>query len=83
METVVFGAGCFWCTEAVFEVLKGVKSVEPGYTGGTTKNPTYEQVCGGSTGHIEGAKVTFDPDELAFEELQKHPAPNTTVSIST
>jgi|SRR3989344_5614780 len=69
METVVFGAGCFWCTEAVFEVLKGVKSVEPGYTGGTTKNPTYEQVCGGSTGHIEVAKVTFDPDELAFEEL--------------
>ena len=68
-EAVVFGAGCFWCTEAVFEMLKGVKSVEPGYAGGTTKNPTYEQVSGGDTGHIEVAKIVFDPDTLAFEEL--------------
>ena len=68
-ETAVFGAGCFWCTEAVFEMLKGVKSVEPGYTGGKTEWPSYEQVCGGGTGHIEVAKITYNPDELAFEEL--------------
>jgi peptide-methionine (S)-S-oxide reductase len=68
-ETIVFGAGCFWCTEAVFEMLKGVKSVEPGYTGGTTPNPTYEQVCGGNTGHVEVAKIVFDLDEISFEEL--------------
>ena len=68
-ETIVLGAGCFWCTEAVFEMLKGVKSVEPGYTGGTTANPTYEQVCSGNTGHVEVAKIVFDLDELSFEEL--------------
>ncbi len=68
-ETIVFGAGCFWCTEAVFDMLKGVKSVEPGYAGGTIKNPTYEEVSGGGTGHIEVAKVIYDPDQLAFEEL--------------
>lgn len=68
-ETIVFGAGCFWCTEAVFEMLKGVQSVEPGYAGGTTKNPTYEEVSGGRTGHIEVAKIVYNPDELAFEEL--------------
>jgi len=68
-ETIVFGAGCFWCTEAVFAMLKGVKSVEPGYTGGTTQNPTYEQVSRGDTGHVEVAKIVFDLDELSFEEL--------------
>jgi peptide-methionine (S)-S-oxide reductase len=69
METIVFGAGCFWCTEAVFQMLKGVISVEPGYTGGTTANPTYEAVCGGKTGHVEVAKIVYNPDELSFEEL--------------
>lgn len=68
-ETIVFGAGCFWCTEAVFEMLKGVTSVEPGYTGGKTPNPTYEQVSAGNTGHVEVARIEYDPDEIAFEEL--------------
>ncbi|MEI6864308.1 MAG: peptide-methionine (S)-S-oxide reductase MsrA [Candidatus Adlerbacteria bacterium] len=69
METIGFGGGCFWCTEAVFVMLKGVKSVEPGYAGGTVLNPTYEQVCGGNTGHIEVIKIEYNPDEIAFEEL--------------
>lgn len=68
-ETIVFGGGCFWCTEAVFTMLKGVKSVEPGYAGGHVANPTYEQVCGGNTGHVEVIKIVFNPDEIAFEEL--------------
>ncbi|MEK7109111.1 MAG: peptide-methionine (S)-S-oxide reductase MsrA [Patescibacteria group bacterium] len=68
-ETIVFGGGCFWCTEAVFAMLKGVKSVEPGYTGGKSANPTYEQVSKGDTGHVEVAKIVFDLDELSFEEL--------------
>lgn len=68
-ETIVFGGGCFWCTEAVFKMLKGVKSVEPGYAGGHVDKPTYEQVCGGETGHIEVIKIVFNPDEIAFEEL--------------
>jgi peptide-methionine (S)-S-oxide reductase len=68
-ETIVFGGGCFWCTEAVFLMLKGVKSVEPGYAGGTIPNPTYEQVCGGNTGHIEVIKIVYEPDTIAFEEL--------------
>ncbi len=68
-ETIVFGGGCFWCTEAVFLMLKGVKSVEPGYAGGHVMNPTYEQVCGGKTGHIEVIKIVYNPDEIAFEEL--------------
>lgn len=67
--TVVFGGGCFWCTEAVFTMLKGVKSVTPGYAGGHTNNPTYEQVCSGKTGHAEVVEVVFNPDEIAFEEL--------------
>ncbi|OGC88466.1 peptide-methionine (S)-S-oxide reductase [Candidatus Adlerbacteria bacterium RIFOXYC1_FULL_48_26] len=68
-ETIVFGGGCFWCTEAVFKMLKGVQSVEPGYAGGKVANPTYEQVSGGNTGHIEVIKVVYNPDEIAFEEL--------------
>ena len=68
-ETIVFGGGCFWCTEAVFTMLKGVKSVEPGYAGGHVMNPTYEQVCGGNTGHIEVIKIVYNPNEIAFEEL--------------
>ncbi len=68
-ETIVFGGGCFWCTEAVFSTLKGVLSVRPGYAGGKVVNPTYEQVCSGTTGHIEVIEVVFDPDVIALEEL--------------
>lgn len=68
-ETIVLGGGCFWCTEAVFLMLKGVKSVQPGYAGGHVMNPTYEQVCTGETGHIEVIKIVYDPDQLAFEEI--------------
>jgi len=65
----VFGAGCFWCVEAVFQRLDGVKSVVPGYAGGKTENPTYESVCSGSTGHAEVAKITFDPNVISFKQL--------------
>jgi peptide-methionine (S)-S-oxide reductase len=68
-EIVVFAGGCFWCTEAVFERLKGVLSVMPGYTGGTVPNPRYEQVCSGRTGHAESVRVEFDPSEISFEDL--------------
>jgi peptide-methionine (S)-S-oxide reductase len=68
-ETIVFGGGCFWCTEAVFLMLKGVVSVEPGYAGGHVDNPTYEQVTTGETGHIEVIQVVYKPDNIAFEEL--------------
>lgn len=63
-ETIVFGGGCFWCTEAVFKMLTGVLSVEPGYTGGTTISPTYEQICTGTTGHAEVIKVEYDPQKI-------------------
>ncbi len=69
METIVFGGGCFWCTEAVFKSLKGVTSVEPGYSGGTLQNPTYEQVCTGTTGHAEVTKIIFDPKIISSKEL--------------
>lgn len=69
METATFGAGCFWCVEAVFERLDGVQSVMPGYAGGHTKNPTYEQVCTGTTGHAEVAQITFDPAKISYERL--------------
>ena len=68
-ETIVLGGGCFWCTEAVFLKLKGIYSVEPGYTGGKVRNPTYEQVSAGNTGHIEVIQVEYDPHKLAFEEI--------------
>lgn len=68
-ETTVFGGGCFWCLEAVFDSLKGVMSVESGYMGGHVDNPTYRQVCGGDTGHVEVVRITFDPQELSFREL--------------
>ena len=61
-ETAIFGGGCFWCTEAVFKMMKGVFSVLPGYAGGTTKNPTYEEVSMGDTGHAEVVKVECDSD---------------------
>jgi len=68
-NVAVFGGGCFWCTEAVFDELRGVKSVVSGYAGGSTKNPTYEEVCGGRTGHAEVIKIDFDPTEIAFKDL--------------
>jgi peptide-methionine (S)-S-oxide reductase len=68
-EAAVFGGGCFWCTEAVFDELSGVVSVMPGYAGGRTKNPTYEQVCGGDTGHAEVIRVEYDPSQIAFKDL--------------
>jgi len=64
-----FGAGCFWCVEAVFQNLKGVESVVSGYTGGKIKNPTYKEVCSGKTGHAEVAQITYDPDVLSYTEL--------------
>jgi peptide-methionine (S)-S-oxide reductase len=69
VEKATFGAGCFWCSEAVFLQLKGVKSVMSGYSGGSTKNPTYEQVCNGNTGHAEVIQVTYDPAVITFPEL--------------
>jgi peptide-methionine (S)-S-oxide reductase len=69
METATFGAGCFWCVEAVFQDLKGVQSVVSGYSGGTTKNPTYKQVCTGTTGHAEVCQITYDPAVVSFPEL--------------
>ena len=68
-ETAVFGGGCFWCTEAVFDELRGVQSVVSGYTGGKTKSPTYEQVCMGNTGHAEAIKIDFDPAQISFRDL--------------
>ena len=68
-EVATLGGGCFWCLEAVFDQLKGVQSVESGYMGGKTPNPTYEQVCGGASGHAEVVRVTFDPAELSFRDL--------------
>ena len=65
----VFGGGCFWCTEAVFDELRGVKSVVSGYAGGTTKSPTYEQVSSGKTGHAEAIKIEFDPAQISFRDL--------------
>ena len=68
-EIAVLAGGCFWCTEAVFLDVVGVKSVESGYTGGQTVNPTYKQVCGGDTGHAEAIRITFDPDVLSYDDL--------------
>ncbi|MBB4857573.1 peptide-methionine (S)-S-oxide reductase [Novosphingobium chloroacetimidivorans] len=69
METAIVAGGCFWCTEAVFRDVIGVQSVESGYIGGTVENPTYKQVCAGSTGHAEAIRVTFDPDVLSYGDL--------------
>ena len=68
-ETAVFGGGCFWCTEAVFKMLQGVKSVMPGYAGGHTKNPSYEEVSGGETGHVEVIKIEYDPEQVSYRTL--------------
>ncbi len=68
-ETATLGAGCFWCVEAVFDDLKGVESVESGYSGGHTENPTYKEVCSETTGHAEVVNVNFDPQEISFKEI--------------
>lgn len=68
-EVAILGAGCFWCIEAVFEELKGVGLVESGYMGGTVDNPTYEQICTGTTGHAEVARITYDPEIISFKEV--------------
>lgn len=68
-ETATFGAGCFWCVEAQFQQLEGVKEVVSGYTGGHVKNPTYEQVCTGETGHAEVANIVYYPDSISFDKL--------------
>ena len=69
MATTTFGGGCFWCTEAVFEQMRGVQDVVSGYAGGQTKNPTYEDICSGRTGHAEVVQVTYDPEVTSFAEL--------------
>jgi peptide-methionine (S)-S-oxide reductase len=68
-ETAVFGGGCFWCTEAVFDELNGVISVMPGYAGGSMKDPTYDDVCGGRTGHAEVIRIEFDPAPISYRDL--------------
>jgi peptide-methionine (S)-S-oxide reductase len=68
-ETATLGGGCFWCLEAVYKDLKGVERVVSGYAGGQALNPTYEQVCGGRTGHAEVVQITFDPNVLSYRDL--------------
>jgi peptide-methionine (S)-S-oxide reductase len=68
-EVAIFGGGCFWCVEAVYDSLQGVKSVESGYAGGHVENPTYRQVCGGDTGHAEVVRITFDPSVIRYRDL--------------
>lgn len=69
LEIASFGAGCFWCVEAVFENLDGVKAVESGYMGGDVKNPSYREICSGATGHAEIVQITFDPAVISYEAL--------------
>lgn len=69
IDTVMFGAGCFWCVEAVFQRLEGVLTVESGYSGGNVKNPSYREVCMGTTGHAEVARITFDKTKIKFDDL--------------
>jgi len=69
LETATFGGGCFWCAEAVFQRIPGVKSVVSGFAGGTTSNPTYEQVCTGATGHAEVVQIEFDPSLITYDKL--------------
>src|SRR5579864_9539999 len=69
MRTAVFGGGCFWCTEAIFQMLKGVSKVESGYAGGKMDAPSYEAVSSGSTGHAEVIRVTYDPAVISYEDL--------------
>ena len=69
VEVAVFGGGCFWCTEAVYLEVRGVRSVQSGYTGGQQPDPTYEQVCTGATGHAEVVKLEFDPAVISYRDL--------------
>lgn len=69
LEKATLGGGCFWCIETIFDDLKGVEKVESGYSGGTVKNPSYEQVCTGSTGHAEVVQITFDPSVISYDKL--------------
>lgn len=69
MELATFGTGCFWCTETIFEQLKGVESAISGYSGGTVKNPTYKEICTGETGHAEVIQITFAPEIITYKEL--------------
>ncbi|MBI5916981.1 MAG: peptide-methionine (S)-S-oxide reductase MsrA [Bacteroidetes bacterium] len=71
LATATFGAGCFWCVEAIFQDLKGVESVASGYSGGQVKNPTYREVCNGTTGHAEVLQIKYDPAVIPFENLVK------------
>jgi peptide-methionine (S)-S-oxide reductase len=68
-ETITLGGGCFWCVEAVYQDVKGVQQVVSGYAGGTVDKPTYEQVCSGTTGHVEVVQITFDPKDIAFADI--------------
>jgi methionine-S-sulfoxide reductase len=68
-DTITLGGGCFWCTEAVFEQIKGVKSVTSGYSGGETENPTYREVCSGNTGHAEVVQIVYNPVEVSLEKI--------------
>ncbi len=69
IQSIVFGGGCFWCTEAVFQSLRGVLAVRPGYAGGSTDNPTYEAVGSGTTGHAEVVQIEFDPAQISLNDL--------------
>jgi peptide-methionine (S)-S-oxide reductase len=69
LDTATFASGCFWCVEAVFQELKGVQSVVSGYTGGTVANPSYEEVCSGSTGHAEACQIAYDPKIISYPDL--------------
>ena len=69
MEVAIFGGGCFWCTEAVFKMMRGVSDVRPGYAGGTVANPTYNQVCEGTTGHAEVVRIEYDPTQVQYRDL--------------
>jgi peptide-methionine (S)-S-oxide reductase len=69
LETATFASGCFWCTEAIFSRVRGVESVMPGYSGGTTDNPSYDQVCAGTTGHAEAVQIKFNPKIITFENI--------------
>ncbi len=68
-ETATLGGGCFWCVEAVYQTVPGIKSVINGYAGGTVANPTYEQVCTGTTGHAEVVQIAFDPAQISYEKV--------------
>ncbi len=69
LEIATLGAGCFWCVEAIFQDLKGVLKVESGYSGGTIKNPSYREICSGTTGHAEVCQIYFDPKQISFEDI--------------